>query len=146
MDLALLASTIGLGIALIYVFILFRVFSRLKQQTLLIDQQDQLIDSLQQRVTLCTNEQEEMRSATLAMFNRVKQLEGQVEEVKINQQSVVEQVKQQQQNIQEQDPQSRFYNKGMKLISQGASIEELMSECEMPLAEAELLFNLHNKS
>jgi hypothetical protein len=75
----------------------------------------------------------EIRSGNYGVINRVKELVQQVDNLQSAQQSLVE-----------QDSQSRFYSKGAKLISQGASLEDVMRECDMPAAEAELLFNLNN--
>jgi hypothetical protein len=141
MDLTLIVSLIALGLAILSILVLLKVFFANRLLSKNIDEQTILVSSLKQNVSGFVNELEEVRSATYAMVNRIKQLETQVVQVG----GLIEQVKNSQQNITEQDPQSRFYSKGVKLVSQGASIEELMQECEIPLAEAELLFNLHNK-
>ena len=145
MDLVLVGAAVGFFIALIYAFLFIRVYRQSKQQSQLLEQHAEHVATLQQKVQQTTNEQEEMRSATFAMFNRVKQLEEEISTLQVQQQTLLEQLNQQQQSMLEQDPQSRFYSKGVKLVSQGATIEEVMRECEMPLAEAELLFNLHHK-
>ena len=44
-----------------------------------------------------------------------------------------------------QDPESRFYTRAVKLVELGATLEEIMRECELPRAEAELLVNFHRK-
>lgn len=44
-----------------------------------------------------------------------------------------------------QDPDSRFYTRAVKLVELGASLDEIMRECELPRAEAELLLNFHKK-
>ncbi len=75
----------------------------------------------------------EIRSGNYGVMTRVKELVQQVDKLQLDQQNLVE-----------QDSQSRFYSKGAKLISQGASLEDVMRECDMPAAEAELLFNLNN--
>ncbi|MFC3031779.1 DUF2802 domain-containing protein [Pseudoalteromonas fenneropenaei] len=43
------------------------------------------------------------------------------------------------------DPDARIYSRAVKMIELGADIEEVMRECELPRAEAELLMTLHNK-
>lgn len=48
-----------------------------------------------------------------------------------------------QQQLAEQDPQSRFYLNAVKMIADGTSLEDVMRECDLPRAEAELLFSLH---
>ena len=45
----------------------------------------------------------------------------------------------------QQDPDSRFYTRAVKLVELGATLEEIMRECELPRAEAELLLNFHKK-
>lgn len=46
-------------------------------------------------------------------------------------------------NLEAQDPTSRLYTKANKLVASGASVEEIMQECELPRAEAELVMSLH---
>ncbi|MGL5990423.1 MAG: DUF2802 domain-containing protein [Plesiomonas sp.] len=43
------------------------------------------------------------------------------------------------------DPEQRLYSRATKLAEMGAGLDELMSECELPKAEAELLLNLHRQ-
>lgn len=49
------------------------------------------------------------------------------------------------QEVAEQDPESKFYQRAARLVQQGASLEEVMEACELPRAEAELLYNLYKK-
>jgi hypothetical protein len=44
------------------------------------------------------------------------------------------------------DPESKIYSRAMKMVQMGATLDEIMLECELPQAEAELLFNLHKQS
>ena len=44
------------------------------------------------------------------------------------------------------DPESKIYSRAMKMVHLGASLDEIMLECELPQAEAELLFNLHKQT
>jgi len=99
--------------------------------------QNQVQIELSKKVNNLTEEVHEIRSGNYGVINRFKELVQQVDNLQTSQQSLAE-------NLVEQDPQSRFYSKGAKLISQGASLEDVMRECDMPAAEAELLFSLHN--
>ena len=47
--------------------------------------------------------------------------------------------------VEEQTPESRFYQRAAKLVEKGASVEDLMVECEIPRNEAELLISLHRR-
>ncbi|WP_439331988.1 DUF2802 domain-containing protein [Pseudoalteromonas caenipelagi] len=44
------------------------------------------------------------------------------------------------------DPDAKIYSRAVKMIELGADLEEIMRECEIPRAEAELLMSLHQKS
>ena len=77
----------------------------------------------------------ELRTALANMSNRIGQIQQRTEEVA-----------QQQDTIREADPQARIYSRAVKMIELGAPMEEVMSECELPRAEAELLFSLHQKN
>jgi hypothetical protein len=48
--------------------------------------------------------------------------------------------------LQSQDPSARLYQQAAELVKKGASVEELVEQCELPPAEAELLINLHRQS
>ncbi|MGL5007932.1 MAG: DUF2802 domain-containing protein [Plesiomonas sp.] len=43
------------------------------------------------------------------------------------------------------DPEQRLYSRATKLAEMGAGLDELMHECELPKAEAELLLNLRRQ-
>jgi hypothetical protein len=43
------------------------------------------------------------------------------------------------------DPDAKIYSRAVKMIELGADLEEIMRECELPRAEAELLLSLHQK-
>ncbi|TDF39506.1 DUF2802 domain-containing protein [Alteromonadaceae bacterium M269] len=47
--------------------------------------------------------------------------------------------------LEQQDPASKLYHRAAKLVEQGVTLEELMQECDLPRAEAQLLFDLHKK-
>ncbi|MDU0355676.1 DUF2802 domain-containing protein [Paraglaciecola aquimarina] len=133
MDLAIVISLVAVGISCLLVILLIKVIMTNRTQARLLDSQSQQLAIHSQKISNFANELHEVRTGSYATVSRLKDLTSQLE-----------QLRDAQQNIVEQDPQSRFYNKGVKLISQGATVEDVMRECEMPLAEAELLYNLHH--
>lgn len=44
-----------------------------------------------------------------------------------------------------QDPDGRLYSRASKMVELGADVNELMEECDLPKAEAELLLRLQQK-
>jgi len=108
---------------------------------ILIKKQTKKTDALQLLVKslLASNESfkrqfTEVHSGTVGMGKKIKQLE-----------SIVKQTQENQLNLVAQAPENRLYTRAVKMVELGASIEELMIECELPRAEAELLLNLHKK-
>ena len=45
-----------------------------------------------------------------------------------------------------QDPSLRLYQKAAELVKQGATIDDVMEACDIPRAEAEMLFMVHKTS
>ena len=88
-------------------------------------------------------------------LEKLEQLDDELHEIRSGNQALGKKVKElivtihglddKQQKLADQDPQSRFYNKATKLIADGAILEEVMRECDLPRAEAELLFSLHQR-
>ncbi len=53
-------------------------------------------------------------------------------------------VAERQQELIQQDPDGRLYSRAAKMVELGAGLEEVMAECEIPKAEAELLISLRS--
>ncbi|MGY5449865.1 DUF2802 domain-containing protein [Agarivorans sp. MS3-6] len=81
--------------------------------------------------------EKQLQEIHLANASLVKELERQSEQV--------EQAFLRTSEIQSQDPDSKLYTRAVKLVELGADLEEVMRECELPKAEAELLLSLRNK-
>jgi len=99
------------------------------------------LESSQQQWSNAQAETEELRAGVIGVGQRVLALQEQ-------QQTLTEQLQQleeQQQAIALSDPESKIYSRAMKMVELGADLEEIIRECELPRAEAELLFNLHQQ-
>ncbi|MGS0673854.1 DUF2802 domain-containing protein [Shewanella sp. 0m-4] len=79
-------------------------------------------------------ELQELRSGTIGVGRRMLELEKKLtqQDEKLEESS-------------QQDPQARLYSRAMKMVALGAGVAELIEECELPKAEAELLIRLHGK-
>lgn len=81
-------------------------------------------------------------------FNKVQQLETeqvtkQLEHrIKVLQQESSSQ-KQSLDQINSQQPQDKLYSRAFKLVELGADIDEIVRECDIPRAEAEMLMSVH---
>jgi hypothetical protein len=47
--------------------------------------------------------------------------------------------------LEQEDTDSRLYSRASKMVQLGADINEVISECELPKAEAELMYSLQQK-
>jgi cell shape-determining protein MreC len=68
-----------------------------------------------------------------------KQLEHRIKT--LQQESVLQ--KQLIDQFQNQQPQDKLYSRAFKLVELGAEIDEVVRECDIPLAEAEMLISVH---
>lgn len=83
-----------------------------------------------------TYEQSSMENAQVS-----KQLEHRI---KVLQQQFIEQ-QQAFAQWQESQGQDKFYNRAFKLAAKGADIDEIISECELPRAEVEMLLSVYQQ-
>jgi hypothetical protein len=112
------------------------LFSRKRQQTISKEMGSlhELNQQCELRLKRIDEELHEIRSGNIGLGKKVKELITAIQSTQVKQDQLAS-----------QDPQSRFYNQAAKLVAGGASIEEVMRECDIPKAEAELLFSLHQK-
>jgi hypothetical protein len=111
------------------IFYLFRKIRQCEFQLALVH--DNLLGN-ENKLNQVNDELHETRIGNQALGRKVKDLVRLIGEVQSRQEKLAE-----------QDPQSRFYANAVKLITDGASLEDVMRECDLPRAEAELLFSLH---
>jgi hypothetical protein len=93
-----------------------------------------LVESLLESNSQFKQQFVELHSGSIGMGKKIQHLESLIKKTQENQQNLVAQA-----------PENRLYTRAVKMVELGASIDELMSECELPRAEAELLLNLHKK-
>ena len=71
-----------------------------------------------------------------------RQLEHRIKSLKIE----LEQLRQDIIILNEQQPEDKLYSRALKLVKLGASVDEIISECEIPKAEAEMLVSVHKSN
>ncbi|MFT6902812.1 MAG: hypothetical protein ACJAXS_003031 [Colwellia sp.] len=102
----------------------------LELQDLLARQQSQL-ESNQQ---YCTESQIENEQVSKQLEHRIKVTQEQFN----NQFQSIEQLLHQQ-------PEDKLYTRAQKLVELGAGLAEIMRECDIPRAEAEMLLSIHQR-
>ncbi len=96
-------------------------------------QLQQFKDSAEQ-INILRSEVQELRTGLLSIGKRVLEVEQQNEEL-IQQQAAQKY----------DDPDAKIYSRAVKMVELGADLDEVIRECELPRAEAELLFSLHKQ-
>ncbi len=129
---------------LLVLFVWWQHRIQLQQQQSLAAQIEQLQLQLQSGLT----EIAELRSGVMGVGRRTVKLEQFQQTLQQQQQAIaaeIEQISEHQQQIQLFDPESKLYSRAMKMVQLGAGLDEIISECELPRAEAELLISLHRQ-
>lgn len=76
----------------------------------------------------------ELRAGSIGMSQKLAQLSQRFDEL-VDKQNEMEM----------QDPDGRLYSRASKMVELGADLRELMEECDLPKAEAELLLNIRKQ-
>ncbi|MGN5291152.1 DUF2802 domain-containing protein [Aeromonas sp. 11P] len=89
------------------------------------------VATLQGQLESLRKQMMELHTGAIGMGQRLQSVEG-----------AIQQVNERQQELTMQDPERRLYSRAAKMVELGADLDEVMSECELPKAEAELLISL----
>ena len=138
----LVLLTVPAASALLVVFVLWQ-HKRQNEEQVALSRQFALA---QEQLQLLSAELEEIRAGLIGIGQRVLKVEQQQRALRQQVDEIVDsqlQLAEQQQKIDMFDPESKLYSRAMKMVQLGAPLEEVMRECELPRAEAELLYNLH---
>lgn len=106
-------------------------------------QLEQRLEYSAQQLSQSQLEVQELRSGLIGVGQRVLQLDASLVQLSASLTESLNQLAEKQQAMELTDPESKIYSRAMKMVQLGADLDEIMRECELPRAEAELLFNLH---
>jgi len=99
-----------------------------------LEHQRQNARSLEKEITKANNQLLEVRSVAIGLGQKVSE-----------QQDIIQHLSERITELEHVDSDSRLYSRASKMVQLGAGIEELIKECELPKAEAELMIALQNK-
>ena len=129
----LLYSLFGASILLVLVC-LGLIFVNNHKQAVAIQAKQKQLQEAQQQLSILRSEVAEMRAGMLSIGKRVVAVEEKSKELE------------QLQDAQKyDDPNAKIYSRAVKMVELGADLEEIIRECELPRAEAELLMSLHKQ-
>ena len=86
--------------------------------------------SLKEKNTETTAQHIELNQVTKQLEHRIKTIQEDI--IKLQQ-------------TQAQQPEDKLYSRAFKMVALGADADELVRECEIPRAEAEILIAIHKK-
>jgi len=139
----------ALFLVMLSICIFFVYLNKFKEKMALQDMQIQsanlMVNELQTLNEKLQQEFEAIKSASNKIAIESNQVSKQLEHrIKQLQHQVIEQ---QQLFAQWQDSQGqdKFYNRAFKLAEKGAGIDEIISECELPRAEVEMLLSVYQQ-
>ena len=129
----LLYSLFGASI-LLFLVCLGLIFVNNNKQSAAIQAKQKQLQETQQQLSILRSEVAEMRAGMLSIGKRVVAVEEKSQELE------------QLQDAQKyDDPNAKIYSRAVKMVELGADLEEIIHECELPRAEAELLMSLHKQ-
>ena len=129
----LLYSLFGASILLVLVC-LGLIFVNNNKQAAAIQAKQKQLQEAQQQLSILRSEVAEMRAGMLSIGKRVVAVEEKSKELE------------QLQDAQKyDDPNAKIYSRAVKMVELGADLEEIIRECELTRAEAELLMSLHKQ-
>ncbi|MDG3088752.1 DUF2802 domain-containing protein [Vibrio hannami] len=119
------------------VFVVFVLFIWFKGRNHAQQQADRLRQAnrhMEKELQKVNNQLLEVRSVVVGLGQKVTE-----------QQDVIKHLSERVTELEHVDSDSRLYSRASKMVQLGAGLDELIEECELPKAEAELMMSLQNK-
>jgi uncharacterized protein HemX len=144
-----IVAVLALFLVLLSIIIALYYFNKFKEKLALQDihiQSNALMNNeIQQSIDKIQQEFEVIRDASDRVTLENSQVSKQLEHRIKNLQHELSQQQQQLAQWQENQGQDKFYNRAFKLAEKGAGIDEIISECELPRAEVEMLLSVYQQ-
>ncbi|MEZ9058802.1 DUF2802 domain-containing protein [Vibrio pelagius] len=126
------ALIIGVGCFTLFIVVLLGKVKRVLQKQL--DHSRAQVRSLEKELQKSSKQLLEVRSVVVGLGQKVTEQEDVIKHLN---ERIVE--------LEHADTDGRLYTRATKMVQLGAGINELIEECELPKAEAELMMSLQNK-
>lgn len=107
-------------------------------QSLLVNELQALNNKLQQEFDVIVESGDKKNTENTQVHQQLEHRIKNLQQQAIEQQQLFTQ-------WQESQGQDKFYNRAFKLAEKGADIEEIISECELPRAEVEMLLSVYHQ-
>ncbi|WP_260259440.1 DUF2802 domain-containing protein [Vibrio intestinalis] len=136
MNTSLLTSTpVIAGVIAFFVLVILLSLFRLKRsQRIAADHARQQHRNLDRELQKANKQLLEVRSVVVGLGQKVSE-----------QQDIIHHLLERIKDLEQADGDGRLYSRATKMVQLGADLNELIEECELPKAEAELMMSLQNK-
>jgi len=145
----LFLSGLALALSLLAIAVLVFLLIKFNRKQVLLTTQVQANELMVDNLQSSLSEQQKLFTQSLADSEEqiiengqiIKQLDYRVKNLQqqaIDQKALFEQ-------YQNQQPEDKLYTRALKLVELGADVEEIITTCEIPKAEAEMLMSVHRK-
>ncbi len=123
------------GVAVLVILLLIVAIYKLKGRlTSVTDATRQQVRLLDKELKKSNKQILEVRSVVVGLGQRVSE-----------QQEIIQHLNERLVELEQEDNDGRLYSRATKMVQLGADVEELIEECELPKAEAELMMSLQKK-
>ncbi|MCC4797816.1 DNA repair protein [Enterovibrio norvegicus] len=127
-----------LGVSVVIGVVLFLLLRREKKARQALETKFQAMElvykNARQQQESLTKQFNELRAGSIGMSQKLAELSQRFDDV-VDKQNELEM----------HDPDGRLYSRASKMVELGADIHELMEECDLPKAEAELLLSIRKQ-
>jgi len=130
----MLLLSIAISVLAVGLISLALIIALKNKHTAEIDAISQQLKESSEQTHILRSEVSELRTGLLSIGKRVLEVEQQNQDLM-----------QQQAAQKYDDPDAKIYSRAVKMVELGAELDEVIRECELPRAEAELLFSLHKQ-
>ncbi len=120
--------------AFVFLLLIFSILRLKATQKKALEQGRQQQRQLDRELQKANKQLLEVRSVVVGLGQRVSEQEDII-------QHLLERIK----DLEQADGDGRLYSRATKMVQLGADLNELIQECELPKAEAELMMSLQNK-
>ncbi|EGQ9935930.1 DUF2802 domain-containing protein [Vibrio vulnificus] len=127
------ALLVGAGLFVLLLLVVLQLRIKATLQTRL-DSQGQKLRSSEKELQKANKQLLEVRSVVIGLGQRVSE-----------QQEIIQHLTERVVELEQADTDGRLYTRASKMVQLGADVNELIKECELPKAEAELMLSLQKK-
>ncbi|MCG9679586.1 DUF2802 domain-containing protein [Vibrio sp. Isolate23] len=120
--------------ALVVLLVILALFRIKKGQRSMADHWRQQNRHLDKELQKANKQLLEVRSVVVGLGQRVSE-----------QQDIIQHLNERISELEQEDGDGRLYSRATKMVQLGADVNELIEECELPKAEAELMLSLQKK-